>query len=105
MKVDTFEKKLLETGVHPIHLIMGMGGNVKWFVCKDNLVGGEQETQEFCIIVYDEKGHCFINPKRYTETDLDKSYNIVAIDEERIVVNNVTYYSEPLCDLTFPSEP
>ena len=106
MNVATFEKKLLDAGVEPIHLIMGKGRNVKWFICKDEVIGRDpKEAKEYCLLVYDENGKCFINPKRHTEIDLDKTYNVHACDEERIVVNNDTFYNEPLCDLKFIDEP
>ena len=105
MEVATFEKKLLEAGVKPIHLIMGKGRQVQWFVCMDELIGKDQTQKEYTLLVYDKDGRCFITPKRYAEIDLDKSYYILADpDGERICVNNDTFYNEPLCNLRF-SEP
>ena len=105
MEVATFEKKLLEAGVKPIHLLMGKGRQVQWFVCMDELIGKDQTQKEYTLLVYDKDGRCFITPKRYAEIDLDTSYNILADpDSERIFVNNDTFYNEPLCNLRF-SEP
>lgn len=106
MNVSTFETKLLSEGLEPIYLIMGKGRNVKWFICKNEVIGRvPKEPKEYCLLVYDENGRCFINPKKYTEIDLNVIYNVHACDEERIVVNNDFFYNEPLCDLKFSDEP
>ena len=99
MEVATFEKMILEKGETPIHLIMARGRQVKWFVCKY-----KRSESEFSLLVYDMKGRCYITPKTYTEIDNDTIYNIYYFDEERILVNGVFFYIEPLCNLNFPKE-
>ena len=87
-------------GEQPLHLIMGKGRQVKWFVCKHDC-----GNDEFSLSVFDENGFCFISPQRYKEMGDVTSYNIRAYDEDIVLVNNDFFYREPLCDVKFPAEP
>ena len=99
MIVAKFEQMLLDKGVSPIHLIMGKGRQVKWFVCMQELDG--KHGEEYTLQVYDENGRCFINPKRYEEIDFDTHYNICVRDEGRLLVNGMFFYAHPSSDLNF----
>lgn len=106
MNIEIFEKKILERGLQPIHLILDKGKQVKWFVCVDEVIGHPNNgVKEYCLVVFDKGGRCFVNPKRFTEINRDTPYYIIGGGENYICVNNDTFESEPLCDLNFSDEP
>lgn len=75
MSIDQLETAILAERLTPIHLYMGKGRHVKWFVCLDT-----RPKKEYALIVYDSKGKALVLPDYHEPIDVETSFVIQEYD-------------------------